>query len=176
MEVNPLRRVLTAKAMSFIGLAMLVAVVVLVIASMAPVGQAGAAPPKAKAQAAQVKPIQFGAREVISEAGPLPLEGTYNKRRGGTLIISAAGSGYSAAGEQTIGMKVLVNGQPLPGGTAQVYTNEKDSHKAFVPTFEVVTGLPAGQQVNIELQPLDNNTKTDDNDFFRVTVEEQPRG
>jgi hypothetical protein len=173
MEVNPLRRVLTAKALSFVGLAMLVAVVVLMIASMTPVDQADAAPPKAKAQAAQVK-SQFGAREVINDTGPLPLEGTYNKRRGGTLIISAAGSGYSSAGEQKIGMKVLVNGKEV--GIAQVYTNEKLSHKAFVPAFEVVNLVPAGKQVNIELQPLDNNTKTDENDFFRVTVEEQPRG
>ncbi len=166
MEVNPLRRVLTAKALSFVGLAMLVAVVVLMIASMTPVDQADA-------QAVQAK-SQFGAKEVIDKAGPLPLEGTYNKRRGGTLIISAAGSGYSSAGEQKIGMKVLVNGKEV--GIAQVYTNEKLSHKAFVPAFEVVNLVPAGKQVNIELQPLDNNTKTDENDFFRVTVEEQPRG
>ena len=168
MEVNPLRRVLTSKAMLFVGLALLVAVAGLVIASTAPVGQADAAQKKQKQKS------QFGAKEVIDTNGALPKEGTYNKRRGGTLIISAAGSGYSSAGEQKIGMKVLVNGKEV--GIAQVYTNEKLSHKAFVPAFEVVNLVPAGKQVNIELQPLDNNTKTDENDFFRVTVEEQPRG
>jgi hypothetical protein len=103
----------------------------------------------------------------------LPHEGTYNKRRGGTLLVSAAGSGFSNNGEQKIGMTVWVDGENR--GTAQVYTNEKLSHKAFVPAFEVVNGVPKGP-VKIELKALDADTKTDQNDFFRVTVEEQPRG
>jgi len=134
------------------------------------VGQAGAAQNKAKPQPKS----QFGAKEVINTNGALPKEGTYNKRRGGTLIVSAAGSGFSDTENKTIGMEVFVNGNKV--GTAQVYTNEKLSHKAFVPAFEVLNPVPAGKQVNIELQPLDNTTKTDQNDFFRVTVEEQPRG
>jgi hypothetical protein len=167
MEVNPLRRVLTAKAMTFVGLSMLVVVVMLVIASMDSVGQAGAAPPKSQPKS------QFGAKEVINTNGALPKEGTYNKRRGGTLIVSAAGSGFSDTGEKTIGMTVWVDGKNV--GTAQIYTNEKLSHKAFVPAFEVVNGVPKGP-VKIELKPLNSDTKTDQNDFFRVTVEEQPRG
>ena len=78
MGVNPLRRVLTTKATTFVGLSMLVVVVMLVIASMDSVGQAGAKP----------KPTNlgpFGANEVIDATGPLPLEGTYNKRKGGIL-------------------------------------------------------------------------------------------
>ena len=167
MEANPLRRVLTAKATTFIGLAMLVVAVMLVTASMDSVGQAGAAPPKPQQKS------QFGAKEVIKDNGALPKEGTYNKRRGGTLIVSAAGSGYSDTGEKTIGMTVWVDGENV--GTAQVYTNEKDSHKAFVPAFEVVNGVPKGP-VKIELKALNGDTKTDQNDYFRVTVEEQPRG
>jgi hypothetical protein len=167
MEVNPLRRVLTAKATTFVGLAMLVVAVMLVIASMDSVGQAGAAPQKPQPKS------HFGAKEVINTNGALPKEGIYNKRSGGTLIVSAAGSGFSDTGEKTIGMTVWVDGENV--GTAQVYTNEKLSHKAFVPTFEVVNGVPKGP-VNIELKPLNGDTKTDQNDFFRVTVEEQPRG
>jgi hypothetical protein len=169
MEGNPLSRVLTTKAILLVGLAMLVGVAGLAIASMAPVGQADAAQKKAKPQPKS----QFGAKEVINTNGALPKEGTYNKRRGGTLIVSAAGSGYSDTGEKTIGMTVWVDGENV--GTAQVYTNEKLSHKAFVPTFEVVNGVPKGP-VKIELRPLNADTQTDQNDFFRVTVEEQPRG
>jgi hypothetical protein len=169
MEVNPLRRVLTSKAMLFVGLAMLVAVAGLLIASIAPVGQASAVQKKAKPQAKS----QFGAKEVINTNGALPKEGTYNKRRGGTLIVSAAGSGFSDTENKTIGMEVFVKGNKV--GTAQVFTNEKLSHKAFVPAFAVVNGLPKGP-VKIELKALNADTKTDQNDFFRVTVEEQPRG
>jgi hypothetical protein len=169
MEANPLRRVLTSKAMLFVGLAMLVAAAGLLIASMAPVDQAGAAQNKAKAQPKS----QFGAKEVIANSGALPKEGTYNKRRGGTLLVSAAGSGFSDTENKTIGMEVFVNGNKV--GTAQVYTNEKLSHKAFVPAFAVVNNVRKGP-VKIELKALNADTKTDQNDFFRVTVEEQPRG
>ena len=170
MEANPLRRVLTSKAMLFVGLAMLVAAAGLLVASLAPVGQAGAAQNKAKPQPKS----QFGAKEVINANGALPKEGTYNKRRGGTLIVSAAGSGFSDTENKTIGMEVWVDGKNV-GNTAQVYTNEKLSHKAFVPAFAVVNGVPKGP-VKIELKALNGDTKTDQNDFFRVTVEEQPRG
>jgi hypothetical protein len=168
MEGNPLKRVLTAKAMLFVGLAMLVAVV-LAITSVASVGQAGAAQQKAKPKAT----VSFGAKEVINTTGDNPLTGTYQKRKGGTLIISAAGSGWSGTKDQLIGMKVFVNGNQV--GTAQVWTNEATSHKAFVPTFEVVNNVGKGQ-VNIKLEPLNPETKIDKNDSFRVTVEEQPRG
>jgi hypothetical protein len=165
MEANPLRRVLTAKVMLLVGLAMLVAVAGLVIASMASVGQAGAKPKPHPTR-------HFGAKEVITTNGALPHQGTYNKRTGGTLIVSAAGSGFSNTDGKTIGMTVLVDGKEV--GTAQVFTNEKLSHKAFVPVFAVVNNVPKGP-VKIELKPLNADTQTDQNDFFRVTVEEQPR-
>jgi len=166
VEVNPLRRVLTAKATTFVGLAILVALVMMVIASMDSVGQAGA---KTKHQPKS----QFGAKEVIDTNGALPKEGTYNKRRGGTLIISAAGSGWSSNNDQLIGMNVYVDNNKV--GTAQVWTNEADSHKAFVPVFAVVNNVSKGPHT-IKLEPLNAATNTDQNDFFRVTVEEQPRG
>jgi hypothetical protein len=158
MEVNPLRRVLTAKATTFVGLALLVALVMMVIASMDSVGQAGA---KTKPH----KKSQFGAKEII--------DGTYNKRGGGTLLISAAGSGWSSNKDQLIGMKVYVDNNRV--GTAQVWTNEAASHKAFVPVFAVVNNVSKGQHT-IKLTPLNAATNTDQNDYFRVTVEEQPRG
>jgi len=166
MEVNPLRRVLTAKATMFVGLAIMVALVMMVIASMDYVGQAGA---KTKHH----KKSQFGAKEVIDTNGALPKEGTYNKRRGGTLIISAAGSGWSSNKDQLIGMNVYVDNNKV--GTAQVWTNEAASHKAFVPVFAVVNNVSKGPHT-IKLEPLNAATNTDQNDYFRVSVEEQPRG
>jgi hypothetical protein len=166
MEANPLRRVLTAKAAPFVGLAMLVAVVMLVIASMDSAGQAGAAPKKPKSQ--------YGAEEVIATNGNqgFPITGTY-KSKGGRLLIWVSGSGYSNAGENQIGVTVLVDGAKI--GTAWSYTNEKLSHKAFVPGAFVVTNKPAGQlkiEVNKDGYP---NTIIDGNDNFKVTVLEIPK-
>jgi hypothetical protein len=169
MEVNPLRRVLTAKATTLVGLAMLVAVVMLVITSMDSVGQAGAAPPKPKPH----PPSQFGAEPVITATGSqgFPITGTYTSK-GGTLILFASGSGFSAAANK-IGMTVSVEGAKK--GTAWTYTNEPQSHKAFVPAALVVRNQPAGQ-LQIELDDTGYpNTKIDLNDNFRVTVMEIPK-
>ena len=169
MEVNPLRRVSTAKAKAFFGLAMLVAVVMLVIASVDSVGQAGAAQKKPKPQPKS----RFGAKEVIATNGSkgFPLTGTY-KSKGGTLLISASGSGYSA-GPGKIGMTVSVDGAKK--GTVWTYTNEPQSHKAFVSATLVARNQPTGQ-LKIE---LDNQgypqTTIDESDHFRVTVLEIPK-
>jgi len=163
MEANLLRRVLTAKATVLVGLSIMVAVVLAII-SVASVSD--------PSQAAKTKRV-FAAKEVITESGPLPLEGKY-KSRGGKLIISAAGSGWSSNKDQLIGMKVLVNGNNV--GTAQVWTNEADSHKAFVSAFPVVYAKDVGSgPVTIKLETLNGETKTDENDFYRVTVVELPR-
>ena len=167
MEVNPLRRVLTAKATAFVGLAMLVALVIMVMASLDSVGQAGAKP---KPQPPQQPTSQFGAKEVIAANGPLPASGTY-KSKGGRLIISAAGSGWSGTKDQLIGMTVSVNNQQV--GTAETWTNEPASHKAFVSVFPVVT--PPKGNVTIKLDKLNAQTNTDQNDRYRVTVVELPR-
>jgi hypothetical protein len=163
MEANPLRRVLTAKAMAFVGLTIVVAVVLAII-SVASVSQTS--------EAAKPKKV-FAAKEVITANGPLPVEGKY-KSRGGKLIISAAGSGWSSTVNQLIGMNVFVKGKNA--GTAQVWTNEANSHKAFVSAFPVVYAKGVGSgPVTIKLDKLNAQTITDENDFYRVTVVEVPR-
>jgi hypothetical protein len=169
MEVNPLRRVLTAKTKAFFGLAMLVAVVMLVIASMDSVGQAGAAQKKKKPQPKS----RFGAKEVIATNGSqgFPLTGTY-KSKGGTLLISASGSG-SSRGFGKIGMTVSVDGAKK--GTVWTYSNELNSHMAFVSATFVARNQPTGQ-LKIKLDNQDYpQTIIDDNDHFRVTVLEIPK-
>jgi hypothetical protein len=77
MEVNPLRRALTAKATTFVGLSMLVVVVTLVIASMDSVGQAGAKP---KPQPTNLG--QFGAKERLSTLPAVAPRGHLQQGRG----------------------------------------------------------------------------------------------
>jgi len=135
----------------------------------------------------------FGATEVIRDQGPLPLEGTFTSN-GGTLIIWASGSGYrSSSNARThgrIGMDVLLDTFIIWDAGAEVFTNEQNSHKAFVDLYAVVH-LPedsAGQHT-IRLEDSYNTsfcntpnefptnvrcTTTDRLDFFRVTVMEIP--
>jgi hypothetical protein len=160
MEANLHRRAPTTKAMLLVGLSIMVAVV-LAIFSLA-VNQS--------TQAANPERV-FAAKEVITANGPLPVEGKYTSK-GGKLIISVAGSGWSSTTDQLIGMNVLVNGNEE--GTAQVWTNEADSHKAFVSVFPVVKTVSGGT-VTVKLDELNAQTNTDQNDFYRVTVVELPR-
>jgi hypothetical protein len=72
-----------------------------------------------------------------------------------------------------IGMTVSVDGAKK--GTVWTYTNEPQSHKAFVSATLVARNQPTGQ-LKIE---LDNQgypqTTIDENDHFRVTVLEIPK-
>lgn len=130
----------------------------------------------------------FGAQQVIDRAGPLPVEGSFTSR-GGTLIVSVSGSGYRGTGssrlEGKIGIDVRIDGGFQ--GVLSGYTNERNSHKAFVSEDLVVRGFPAGQHTvtlgriyaavacNKENETRDHYcTATDANDFFSVTVTEIP--
>lgn len=126
--------------------------------------------------------------ELIDNIGPLPIERTYTSK-GGTLFISASGSGYRdsslARGPGRIGMTIHVDGE-VPK-LSDVTTNELDSHKAFVSSYTIVEDLPAGNHT-IRLVPFYQNgvcntasevfytycTSTDINDLFRVSVLEIP--
>jgi hypothetical protein len=125
--------------------------------------------------------------DVIGANGPLPIEGTYTSS-GGKLLIMASGSGYRASTSSYfaghIGMDVKVDGTTY--AVPAVFTNEQDSHKAFVSDYVVVSGLPAGAHtVRLErkesaschtgFEGVQNFcTTTDNGDYFHVGVVEIP--
>lgn len=130
----------------------------------------------------------FEAQEVLDTTGALPREGTFTSK-GGTLVISASGSGFRGDGTSAkvgnIGMKVLVDGAVV--GLTDVYANERNSHRAFVDEVAVVPGRAVGQHtIRLEEsyatgtcntaneQPSTYCTDTDFNDHFMVTVVEIP--
>ena len=127
----------------------------------------------------------WDAKRVIDTQGlPPDTEFTTN---GGTLIIFASGSGYwpsTAVGHGRIGADIVIDSSVQ--ATIQTYTNEKSSHKAFVPEFAVVEDLPAGiHTLSVNLLDAEHCgggfesdsmycTATDANDVFHVMVMEIP--
>jgi len=103
-----------------------------------------------------------------SQTGALPRTTAAFSTGGGTLLIFASGSGWSAGGQ--IGMGIQVDA--VTKGYAKSFTNEASSHKAFVANPLVVAGIAAGLHT-ITLVSW-NSTSTDVNDFFNVTVLELP--
>lgn len=129
----------------------------------------------------------FDAREVIDQGGPLPLVGTYTSK-GGTLIISASGSGFrSLAFAQkpgAIGMNLDVDS--ILKDSIQMHVNQRDFRTPFVADTTVVEGLPAGThtirlaaQTSFNCNTADESsfnpcTTTNSDDRFNVTVVEIP--
>ncbi len=142
---------------------------------------------KDPSQYAQISKLN-STTNAITGQGPLPKQGTFTSN-GGTLLVSAAGSGFRASGSTTsndgvIGMLIYVDGQFRD--SAAVYTNGADSHKAFV-NADFTLDLPAGTHT-IRLEPWTNSsacgtptetnfnacTTTDSGDFFSVSILEIP--
>lgn len=133
----------------------------------------------------------FNATDVFGNntSGPLPISNTFTSN-GGTLLITASGSGFrNSRLEGNIGMWVNVidsNGSGI-GYRIGTYTNERNSHKAFVTYQWVLEDKPAGTYT-IRLTEADDLfdcntaaedmrdycTTTDSNDKFHVTVLEIP--
>ncbi len=89
---------------------------------------------------------------------------------GGTLVITASGSGYTSGTLGPIGMNILLDGVVVE--TCQVNANVVNSHMAFVPKTFVRKGVPAGAHT-ITLQPLPN-TLSNVADNYCVTIVEFP--
>ena len=106
---------------------------------------------------------------VIKSIGALPQAATFTSG-GGTLLIFASGSGYSAAGNASIGMDVKLDGVAID--TCLIYANPAATHLAFVPTTIIKTGVAAGSHTLTFAAR--SGTLTDGSDSFRGTVQELP--
>ena len=109
------------------------------------------------------------ATTVINTNGALSKTNTFTTG-GGTLMISASGSGYSVAGNVSIGMDIKLDGATIDN--CQIYANPSGTHLAFVPKTFVQTGVAAGSHTLILSARA--GTTTDNSDNFCVTVQELP--
>ncbi len=107
---------------------------------------------------------------VINTTGPLGLSASFVSH-GGTLLITASGSGWGGAGT-IIGMGLNLETVGGAIGQCTIYATQAGTHYAFVPKTFVKTGVPAGTHT-ISLG-YRTGTGTDANDFFSVTIEELP--
>jgi hypothetical protein len=137
---------------------------------------------------------QFESKEVMFRGGPLPQVSNPFTSHGGTLLVTASGSGFRSSAntrvEGNIGMWVtLINSTGSGSGARMgVYTNERDSHKAFVSGQLVFQDRPPGTYT-VKLEPAydsfdcnttfetqdDYCTTTNVHDLFNVTVVELPK-
>ena len=100
--------------------------------------------------------------------GPLPKSAPFSSG-GGTLVIIFSGSGFRS-GAGNVGMNLQLDGKAV--STTRVWTNESSSHKAFTTNIHVQANVAADNHT-ITLAAL-QDTGTDVNDWFNVTVLEMP--
>lgn len=98
------------------------------------------------------------------------ISGSFNSS-GGTLVLIASGSAMAPAAPQMIGMELLIDN--VSKGFLKLWANDSWNHKALISNIFVITGLAASNNHTVLLKPW-NNTSTDSNDFFNVTVLELP--
>ena len=132
--------------------------------------------------------IPGGIQDTLVRTGPLPVEAEF-KSNGGEYLMMVSGSGYrSSLHAGLIGMFVEVEeGNTTFQYLMSAFTNEKNSHKAFVPIFREIS--PPKGRFTIRLTPrfdggCNNSmlempsihycTSTDGSDFFNVTLLEIP--
>ncbi len=131
----------------------------------------------------------WNSSRVIDAFGPLPVEGTYTSK-GGTLFVSAAGSGrYNGMNGGPFGADVLIDGQVV--AVLQTYwpcCQDTGLRRTFVPEFAVIDTLPPGPHtIRIEAKHSGNAgcsedsppgtwycTGTDSTDVFHVAIMEIP--
>ncbi len=106
-----------------------------------------------------------------NQKGALDLRTSFASQ-GGTLLVIAAGSGFSAAAGQTIGMNITIDNKSC--GTAQTDAPNANTRYSFVGNTVVVRGLPPQKDHVLTLSAISTNTKTNDKDFFNVTLIEFP--
>jgi hypothetical protein len=114
----------------------------------------------------------WSVRQLInSQPGPMTDLSAQFSTGGGTLIIFAAGSGWTQI-PGTIGMTVFIDG--LDKGSALCWTNETNPalHRAFTANAIVVTGISGGSHT-LKLVPI-GATLSDNHDYFSVTALELP--
>ena len=105
--------------------------------------------------------------QIFAQPGPLPLKTSVNIQSNMPAVVTLAGSVWSNAAQQQIGIALLIDGEVAASAT--IFANPASQHMSVVPvefayTFEI------GQHEFV-LNPWNNATTSDKNDFYCVTVQ-----
>ena len=106
-------------------------------------------------------------QQIFAQQGPLPLKTSVQIQSNMPAVVTLAGSVWSNAANQQIGIALLIDGEVAASGT--IFANPASQHLSVVPvefayTFEI------GQHEFV-LNPWNNATTSDKNDFYCVTVQ-----
>lgn len=103
---------------------------------------------------------------ILSAAGALPVQATFNAPGDMAMYIEVQGSVYSQSANQMLGINVALDGAKI--GTAQIFSNGQLTHRPVVPAWLPVK-LTQGQHT-IGLSTANSATTSDSNDSYVVIL------
>ena len=105
---------------------------------------------------------------ILDGAGPLPQSATFTSPTDGSVIFVVSGTARTASAPVLIGINLVLDGAGI-GDAAMCWANQNDNHQALRTTFIPYDNLSIGEHT-IELVNAYENTITDQNDYFQVTL------
>jgi len=106
-------------------------------------------------------------QQIFAANGPLPLKTSVDIQSNMPAVVTLAGSVWSNAAQQPIGIALLIDGSVV--GMATIFANPAATHLSVVP-LEFAYTFEIGPHEFV-LNPLNNATTSDKNDFYCVTVQ-----
>ena len=103
---------------------------------------------------------------ILSQAGPLPINATFNAPGDSPMYIEVTGSVWTQTANQMIGIAVALDGNAI--GQAQIFSNASTTHRTVVPVYLPVK-LTQGQHT-LTLSALPGGTVSDFNDFYTAVI------
>jgi hypothetical protein len=104
---------------------------------------------------------------IISQAGPLPINATFQAPSDAPLVLVVSGSVWAASANAAIGINIALDGQSI--GAAQIFSNGANTHRAVVPAY-LLAQLAQGAHT-LSLTALTGATQSDANDFYTAVLE-----
>lgn len=108
----------------------------------------------------------MGIQVLLSQAGPLPINVSFNAPGDSPMYIEVNGSVWSQSADKLIGVAVSLDGQAM--GNAQIFSNGNTTHRAVVPAY-IPVKLTQGQHT-LTLAASTPDTVSDYNDFYTAVI------
>ena len=106
-------------------------------------------------------------QQIFAQQGPLPLKTSVQIQSNMPAVVTLAGSVWSNAANQQIGIALLIDGSVV--GAATIFANPASTHLSVVP-LEFAYTFEIGPHEFV-LNPWNNATTSDKNDTYCVTVQ-----
>lgn len=103
---------------------------------------------------------------IIAQAGPLPINKTFNAPGDESMYLEVNGSVWSQVPNQMLGILVALDGKVV--GQAKIFSNGVATHRAVVPAY-IQIQLSQGQHT-LTLSPATGATVSDYNDLYNALL------